>query len=281
MENEEINDLAFEIQKEFHATGSYNKIKMELLWKQFKQIVDKIAYYKSVKTGGQHKEDLIQVCYLALCSAINKYQRTKIDFKKYVMYWFMAYVRLENLRNVSIFKYSSRIDRKLFGKVSQVAGLPLDEQAIILGVKPEDLEAFLLSTKVTKSILKKRSEDSDIEEEEYISSDYPQPDFLYEVKVIYETSKEVFDTFMESLTSDREKDVLNLLRRVGNPEKGNFHKDFHRDETEVEPLTYQDLADKYGVTRERIRQIACALKDKLRYRLEKNGVNLSAYHAFI
>lgn len=277
MENDEINDLAVEIQKEFHETGAYNKAKMETLWKCFKQIVDRISYYKSIKTGGQHKDDLVQVCYLALCSAVNKYQRTKIDFKKYAMYWFMAYVRLENLRNVSIFKYSSRIDRKLFGKVSQVAGLPLDEQAIILGVKPEDLEAFLLSTKVTKSILKKRSEDADMEEEEYISSDYPQPDFLYEVKVVYETSKEVFDSFMESLTSDREKDVLNLLRRVGNPEKGNFNKD----ETDPEPQTYQDLADKYGVTRERMRQIACALKDKLRYRLEKNGVNSSAYHAFI
>lgn len=277
MDNNQINDLVCEIQKEFHDTGTYNKKKMEALWLAFKPIVDKISYYKSMKTGGQHKDDLVQVCYLALCSAVNKYQKTKIDFRKYAMYWFMAFIRLENIRNVSIFKYSSRLDRKLFGKVSQVAGLPLEEQAIILGVKPEDLEAFLLSTKVTKSILKKRSEDSDIEEEEYISSDYPQPDFLFDLKQIYETSKDVFDSFMESLTSERERDVLNLLRRVGNPEKGNFAKD----PSETEPQTYQDLADKYGVTRERMRQIACALKDKLRYRLEKNGVNSSAYHAFI
>lgn len=276
MENEEINALAADIQKEYHETSIFNKKKMELLWNQFKPIVDKLAYYKSVKTGGQHKGDLIQVCYIALCSAVNKYQKTKIDFRKYAMYWFSAYVRMENIRNISIFRYSSRLDRKLFGKVSQVSNLPLEEQAVILGVTVEDLSTFLLSTKVTKTILKKRSEDSGEEEEEFITSDYPQPDFLYDIKVIYETAKDVFDDFEQSLDSERERDVLELLRRIGPPEKGNFKED----PNDVRPQNYQDLADKHGVTRERIRQISKALTDKLRYRLEKNGVNSSAYHSF-
>lgn len=277
MENEEINALAADIQKEYHETSIFNKKKMEILWNVFKPIVDKLAYYKSVKTGGQHKGDLIQVCYIALCSAVNKYQKTKIDFRKYAMYWFSAYVRMENIRNISIFRYSSRLDRKLFGKVSQVSNLPLEEQAVILGVTVEDLSTFLLSTKVTKTILKKRSEDSGEEEEEFITSDYPQPDFLYDIKVIYETAKDVFDDFEQSLDSERERDVLELLRRIGPPEKGNFKED----PNDVRPQNYQDLADKHGVTRERIRQISKALTDKLRYRLEKNGVNSSAYHSFI
>lgn len=277
MENAEINELAVEIQKEYHETQVYNKKKMETLWNVFKPIVDKLAYHKSIKTGGQHKGDLIQVCYIALCSAVNKYQKTKIDFRKYAIYWFMAYIRLENIRNISIFKYSTRLDRKLFGKVSQVSNLPLEEQAVILGVTTEDLSSFLLSTKVTKSILKKRSEDSDLEEEEYITSDYPQPDFLYDAKVIYDTAKEVLDDMEKSLTTDRERAVLELLRRVGPPEKGNFKED----PTDTLPQNYQDLADIYGVSRERIRQIAKSLTDKLRYRLEKNGVESSAYHAFI
>jgi len=277
MDNSELNAFVVEIQSEFQETKIFNKQKMETLWKEFKPLIDKLSYHKSVKTGGQHKNDLVQVCYLGLCDAVRKYQIAKIDFKKYAVIWFMAYIRLENIRNVSIFRYSSRMDRKLFGKVSQVSNLPLDEQAVILGVSTEDLAAFLLSTKVTKSILKKRSEDSDLEEEEFITSDYPQPDFLFDVKVIYEASKEVFDDFAESLETDREKAVLELLRRVGPPSKGNFKED----PTDTLPQTYQDLADIYGVSRERIRQISKMLTDKLRYRLEKNGVSASAYHAFI
>lgn len=277
MENNELNDFVVEIQKEYHETSIYNKKKMELLWNEFKPLVDKLSYRKSIKTGGQHKNDLVQVCYIALCSAVNKYQRTKIDFRKYAVCWFMAYIRTENVRNVSIFKYSSRKDRKMFGKVSQVSSLPLEEQAVILGVKPEDLSAFLLSTKVSKTLLKKRSEDSDIEEEEYISSDMPLPDFLYDLKVLYETSKEVFDNFDKELEGERERDVLELLRRVGPPSRGNFKEE----PEDSSPQNYQDLADKWGCSRERIRQISKQITDKLRYRLEKNGVGENAYHAFI
>ena len=46
MENSEVNELAYEIQKEFHETQSYNKKKMETLWKTFEPIVNKLAYYK-------------------------------------------------------------------------------------------------------------------------------------------------------------------------------------------------------------------------------------------
>jgi len=279
MENPEINKLAYEIQTELRDTKAYNKKKMEILWKEFEPIVNKLAYRKSIKTGGQHKNDLIQVCYIALCSAINKYQKDKIDFKNYAIMWFVAHIKLENLKNISIFKYSTRKDRKLFGKISQVSELPIAEQAIILGVSLEDLSAFLLSTKVTKSLLKKRQDSSDDEEsEEYISCDYPQPDFLYDFKVIYETSKKVFDEFAESLSCEREKAVLELLRRVGPPEKGNFKE--QKNEENI-PQNYQDLADMFGVSRERIRQISKCLTEKLKRKLEKNGVTSNAYHAFI
>lgn len=278
MDNNELNNLVSDIKKEYEETSVYNKRKMELLWNEFKPIVDKLAYFKSLKTGGQHKADLVQVCYIALCSAINKYQKTKIDFKKYVMYWFIAYIKMENLKNVSIFKYSSRKNRKLFGKISQVSNLPLEEQAVILGVSVEDLSAFLLSTKVPKSILKKRSDESGgDDEEEFISSNHPDPEFLYEFKMIYESSKKVFDDFYETLSDERERAVFELLRRVGPPQKGNFKED----PEETQPQNYQDLADKYGVSRERIRQIAKAITDKLRYRLEKNGIKSTAVHAFI
>lgn len=277
MQNSEVNALVIDIKKELLETGNFNKIKMEQLWKIFMPIVNKMAYYKSIKTGGQQREDLIQVCYLALCSAVDKYNQDKIDFRRYAMYWFMAFIRLENIRNISPFKYSSRQDRKLFNKISKVSELSLNEQASILGVTVEDLGAFLLSVeKICPVQKKKANSSSNDEEEEYIPSNYPQPDFLYEAKTIYETSKEVFDSFTESLTSDREREVLNLLRRVGNPDKGNFTKK----EEDAEPTSYQDLADKYEISRERIRQIASSIKDKLRFRLIKNGITANDFGIF-
>lgn len=282
LSQQELRELAIKTQIIFKETGKFPKKNMEKLWLAILPFVNKHASQRSQKTNGQTRPDLIQVSYEALCSAVRNYDSKKMDnFFNYCVQWIIAYVKSENIKNTSMFRFSSRKSRKLFFKISQVKELSIEQQAKILGVSEYDLAAFSAATKVPKSILKKRtSEDSELESEEYLSADIPNPDQLFEFKEIYSNIKRVFDDFESELyekNNSREIEIFQLLRRVGVTEKGNFKSD----PEETLPQNYADIAAKYGVSREAVRQMSEKIRDRLRYRLQKNGIDEKAHHAFI
>lgn len=273
----EFNKFATSLKKYFAEGKTPPKEDMEKIFDVFKTTIEKISYHKSRKSGFQFKDDIKQVCYLSLYSALKNYDQSKMNFKAYAVHWMFAYANMENKKALSMFKYGSRLDRKIFGKIATISDMPLEKQAVILGVSEQHLADFLNASRIPKSILKSRSEDSDIEEEEYLSTSIPSPDKLYELKVLYEKIKIIFEDFKKEINSDRDNDILTLLQKAGTPEKGNFKES----ELDEYPRNYNDIAEKYGVSRERIRQISCQIKDRLRHRFLKNGIDEKAYHAFI
>lgn len=279
LSSEELLNLAVVAQKAYNKDGVFPKKEMEKLYNAIYPFITKFASSKSKKIGYQCFDDLTQISYEALCSAVRKFDATKTDnFFFYVCKWISAYVKAEQTRQLSVFRFGSRLDRKIFSKIANVSHLTLEEQAVALGVSRQHLDEFIQATKTSKSLFKKTSEDSDIESEEYLKTSLPDPEALLNVKELYIKIKEVFDDFTSSLKDEREKAVFDLLTRVGSPEKGNFK------ETDLDdklPQTYADIAQLYGVSRERVRQIACSIKDKLRRKFEKNGIDEKAYHAFI
>lgn len=276
---QEQKRLALYCKEYFEQHGKFPKNHVERLWKTIYPFVCKYSFNKSIKMNHQTAEDLQQVSFEAMCKAIEKYNPAKTDnFFNYCILWIVAYVRTENMKNISAFKYGSRKSRKMFNKLSKYSHLPMEEQVQILGISREEIDAFVQSTKIPKSILKKNADNSSSEEEreEYLTSEIPDPEVLLSFKELFEKIMVIFADFQKELVSDREKEIFSLLTRVGNPDKGKIVP-----AEDGLPQTYSELAEKFGVTKERIRQIACGLKDKLRKRFEKNGINEKAYHSFI
>lgn len=278
MSTEDLRNLVIEVQKEYNKTGIFPKKQMETIYSAVYPFISKYAASKAKKTGFHVMDDLLQTGYEAICSAVRKYDSTKMDnFFRYSCKWIVTYIKAEQTKNLSLFRFGSREDRKIFCKIANVQHLSQEEQAVALGITRQQLDSFVQATKNPKSLFKKHSDDTDIESEEYLGTDTPNPETLYFFKQLYESIKDVFEDFAVDLRDDRENAIFDLLKRVGVTEKGNCAPDVD----DKLPQTYADIADKYGVSRERVRQIACSIKDRLRKRFEKNGFDERSYHAFI
>lgn len=279
MSTEDLRNLVIEVQKEYNKTGIFPKKPMEKIYSAVLPFISKYAASKAKKTGFHIMDDLLQTGYEAICSAVRKYDPAKMDnFFRYSCKWVVAYIKAEQTKNLSLFRFGSREDRKIFCKIANVQHLSQEEQAVALGITRHQLDSFVQATKNAKSLFKQHSDDNTIEAEEYLNSDTPNPETLYFFKQLYESIKDIFDEFAVDLKDERENAIFDLLKRVGVTEKGNFTSD---EEESGLPQTYADIADKYGVSRERVRQIACSIKDRLRKRFEKNGFDERSYHAFI
>jgi hypothetical protein len=173
---------------------------------------------------------------------------------------------------MSNFKYGSRIDRKIFGKISKLSHLSVEEQAKELKVSVEHLSEFLNSIRTPASLIKEA--DSNDSHEEYIESNmYINPEKFCELKDLHSRLTETLETFSSELKTDRDRDIFSLIRRVGTPTGGNVKNSLPEKEE-----NYIDLARKHGVSRERIRQIAEALREKLKLKLQKNGIQSNIYN---
>lgn len=282
LNKEELRTLACKAQVSYLKDEKFPKTEMTHLWNAILPFVHKYCNAKSVKANGQFKMDLIQVSYEALCAAIRNYNPEKMDdFFKYVVKWIVAYTKVEQAKHLSIFRFGTRKDRSLFFKISKIKDLPIEEQMKLLDVTEQELAAFSEAAKLPKTIFKKNdSESDDNESEEYIASSFPTPDKFFDMKSVYEKSKKVFDEFESELRAggmEKELAIFELLRRVGATEKGNFK----RDEDETEPQSFADIAEKFGVTRAAISLNAIKLREKLKFRLEKFGVNEKSSQAFL
>lgn len=273
----ELRELALLAQTKLKENKSLPKPEMEKLWKALLPFVNKICFKKSFKN--MNKDDLIQSSYEGLCSAVRKFDPEKNDnFFIYASNWIKAFIKAENKRNMSIFKLGTRNDRTMFQKISAISHLSIEQQAEYLNVFQKELETFIQAIRPIKGLLKSNSENNDDSGEEYLSTHLPNPEQLLELKYIYISIKEIFEDFLkEEVLSERDKAIIDLMCRVGAPDRGNFKKD----EKDEEPQTYADIAEKFGMSRQAVQIAANKLKDKLRYKFKKNGIDDKAYHAFL
>lgn len=274
LDTDKIDTIVLSIQEYHKQNNSFPKKEMAQLFQLIFPMVEKIVKYKMSRTNCKYnKDDFTQSCYLGLCSAVKKFDSSKSNFAKYAKSWFFAYVGEENKKICSHFKYTSRIDRKIFGKIAELSHLPIEEQAQRLNVSVEDLHFFIQSAKIPATIIKSKSRDGEDETEEYIESNaHLNPEKFFEFKSLHDTIVRCISELNSELKTDREKDILTLLCKVGNPERG-----YIRNPNTSEVENYIDLAHRHNVSRERIRQIAVAIKEKLKSKLEQNGVDNNIY----
>ena len=215
--------------------------------------------------------DLIQEGNVGLVQAVKKFDPYRqVKFSYYAAYWIRAYILkfiMDNWRLVKI--GTTQAQRKLFFSLNKEKKL-LESQGFAPEVK---LLAQRLNVKESEVIeMSQRMDNWDVSLESPVreGSDEEQKNFLPMLgptveervaeKEVQEWMGTVLDKLRETL-NDKEKAIL-ADRLLSD-----------------EPLTLQDIADKFDISRERVRQIEANLLKKMREYFEKEVPDIKDFLA--
>ena len=246
------------------------------LAKRYKETGDPEAAYKLVtsnlrlvvkvamdfqKYWMQNFLDLIQEGNVGLVQAVKKFDPYRqVKFSYYAAYWIRAYILkfiMDNWRLVKI--GTTQAQRKLFFSLNKEKKL-LESQ----GYKPEPkLLAERLNVKESEVIeMTQRMDNWDVSLESPVreDSDDEQKSFLPM------TGPTVEERVAEKEIRDWMADILDkLFKTLNDKEQVILRERLLSDE----PLTLQDIADRFDISRERVRQIEVNLLAKMRKYIEK------------
>ena len=219
------------------------------------RLVVKIA--KGFWTGnGTSFTDLIQEGNIGLVHAARKFDPLKkVKFSYYASFWIKAYIHKylkNNHRSVRIGTTQSQ--RKIFYNLKKIKNRLLDEG---IDPTPEEISKRLNVPQKDLVAMQKRLENPDI------SLNDPLRNRGHE---------EIGDQLISSSPSAEEKFAKYQLQALLRENARQFSKNLDTRETEilerrilsVQPVTLKTLGNKYGVSRERIRQVESRIIEKLR-----------------
>ncbi len=205
--------------------------------------------------------DLIQEGNVGLVQAVKKFDPYRgVKFSYYAAYWIRAYILkfiMDNWRLVKI--GTTQAQRKLFFSLNREKKL-LESQgfnpetkllAERLGVK--ESEVIEMSQRMDNwdvSLESPVREDSDDEQKSFLPATGPSVEETVADIEMKERLAEILDTLQGTLN---EKEQTILAARL----------------LSDEPLTLQDIADQFGISRERVRQIESNLLKKMKKYLEQ------------
>ncbi len=205
--------------------------------------------------------DLIQEGNLGLMQALKKFDPTRgIKFSYYASFWIKAYILKFIMDNWKLVKIgSTQAQRKLFYNLKKEK-----DRLIALGYVPEArlLAERLDVTEQDVIEMEQRMESSDLSLDAPVSSDSDDElnQFLPDNSVSIEeqlSDMELKDIFMEKLEEFKKelkgKELFILENRL----------------LAENPMTLQEIGDKYGISRERVRQIQNRLLKKIKDYVEK------------
>jgi len=202
--------------------------------------------------------DLIQEGNMGLVKAVQDFNPYKnVRLTTYAVWWIRSYVQDAILRNYSLVKIgTTQAQKKLFYRLRseqrklEIEGVAPQEQLKLLAsnldVRQQDVEE--MSQRLSGGDLSLNAPVSGDTEREHLQN---VSDARESVDITLEESeqrllfKKILDQFAETLEG-REKVIFNE-RLISE-----------------QPITLQEIGDKYGVTKERARQIEEALKEKLK-----------------
>jgi RNA polymerase sigma-32 factor len=251
---EETEELAMRFHETHDPEDAYQLVTANL------RLVVKVAM-DFQKYWMQNFLDLIQEGNVGLVQAVKKFDPYRgVKFSYYAAYWIRAYILkfiMDNWRLVKI--GTTQAQRKLFFSLNKEKKL-LESQ----GFKPETkLLAERLGVKESEVIeMSQRMDNWDVSLESPVreDSDDEQKNFLPDV------SPSVEELVADIEIKERMAEILDKLQDILNEkEKTILGARLLSDE----PLTLQDIADQFGISRERVRQIEANLLKKMKKYLEQ------------
>jgi len=259
---EEEHALGVRVREEGDKEAAYALVTANL------RLVVKIAL-EFQRVWMQNLLDLIQEGNIGLMQAVRKFDPYKnVKFSYYASFWIKAYILkfiMDNWRLVKI--GTTQGQRKLFFKLKK------EKQKLIeqgfdpkpkllsqrLGVSEReivDMDQRLDGWDVSLDAPLK--EDSDTERIEFLSTESVSAEDQVAKKEIEVMLHDKIDAFRQNMTP-REKEIFDLRIFSDNP------------------VTLQEIGDRYAISRERVRQVEKNIIKKLREFFKQEMVDFSAY----
>ena len=251
---EETEELAARYQENQDPEAAYRLVTANL------RLVVKVAM-DFQKYWMQNFLDLIQEGNVGLVQAVKKFDPYRgVKFSYYAAYWIRAYILKSIMDNWRLVKIgTTQAQRKLFFSLNKERKL-LESQ----GFKPEpkllaerldvkESEVIEMSQRMGANDLSLEApvrDDSNQEQKDFLAQPGPS---LEEIVAEGEIKVKIAEVLEKLKLTLNEKEIAILGDRLLNDE----------------PLTLQTIADKFGISRERVRQIEANLLGKIRVFFEE------------
>jgi RNA polymerase sigma-32 factor len=251
---EETEKLAIRYQENQDPDAAYRLVTANL------RLVVKVAM-DFQKYWMQNFIDLVQEGNVGLVQAVKKFDPYRgVKFSYYAAYWIRAYILKSIMDNWRLVKIgTTQAQRKLFFSLNKERKL-LEAQ----GFKPEaKVLAERLNVKESEVIeMTQRMGSNDLSLEAPVRDDSneEQKDFL-----AYQ-GPSVEEIVAETEVKNKVAEVIEKLRKNLNDKEKAILKDRLLND---EPQTLQTIADKFSISRERVRQIEVSLLKKMRVFFEE------------
>jgi len=254
LSREETEELA----RRYHETGdaeaAYKLVSANL------RLVVKVAM-DFQKYWMQNFLDLIQEGNVGLVQAAKKFDPFReVKFSYYAAYWIRAYILkfiMDNWRMVKI--GTTQAQRKLFfslnkeRKLLEAQGFQPDTKLLAQRLQVKESEVIEMSQRMDNwdvSLETPVREDSDDEQKDFLPHGGPSIEEVVAGREIKERMTDILHDLQKNI-NDKEKMILQT-RLLSD-----------------EPQTLQDIADIFGISRERVRQIEVNLLKKMKKYLEQ------------
>jgi len=212
------------------------------------------------KGYGLEQADLIQEGTIGLMKAVKRFNpHKKVRLSSFAVYWIRAEIHEYIFKNWKIVKVATtKAQRKLFFKLKQAKSnifqsLTSEQAKVIaedLGVKEKDVIEMESRLQLNDVAFEVNDDEDTYTPEHYISDPGKNPEQLV---VSNKSQEDQHNRLYQALSSLDERSIDILQARYLKEEKSTLHT----------------LADKYGVSAERVRQLENKAIKKLKERLEE------------
>lgn len=226
------------------------------------RLVVKIAF--EYRRAYRNLMDLIQEGNIGLMQAVKRYDPYRgVKLSSYAAWWIRAYILRFILNNWRLVKLgTTQTQRKLFFNLNKEK-----QRLISLGVDPTSAELSRQLDVPEHEVIEmdRRLSGSDLSLDAPIGDGDGKP--TTRMDLLPSTTARVDDTLAGAEIGTMVREQLEAFgATLINKEASIFRDRLMADE----PATLQEIGDKYGISRERVRQIEKRLQDKLRVYLKAN-----------
>ncbi|MGL1932465.1 MAG: RNA polymerase factor sigma-32 [Desulfotalea sp.] len=262
LSREETEELAARFKETGDQDAAYRLVSSNL------RLVVKVAM-DFQKYWMQNFMDLIQEGNVGLVQATKKFDPYRgVKFSYYAAYWIRAYVLkfiMDNWRLVKI--GTTQAQRKLFfslnkeRKLLESQGFKAEPKLLAERLNVKEKEVIEMSQRMDNwdvSLESPVKSDSDDEQKSFLPSNGPGIEAMVAGREVKVKLNELIDVLKVNLN---EKETMILEERL----------------LTDEPLTLQNIADRFGISRERVRQIEVNLLKKMRKHFEAEMPDIVDY----
>ncbi len=262
LSREETDDLAIKVHEASDKNAAYRLVSANL------RLVVKVAM-DFQKFWMQNFMDLVQEGNIGLMKATKKFDPYKgVKFSYYATYWIRAYILKFLMNNWRLVKLgTTQAQRKLFfslnkeKKALEAQGFAPEPEIIAERLKVKKSEVIEMNIRLNNDEISLESSigpNSDDEKKNFVPSKGPS---IEDMLCLKDMKAKLRDLLKSLNGNHNEKEKMILEKRL----------------LTDDPLTLQKISEKFGISRERIRQIEANLLRKIRKHIEEDAPELMGF----